>query len=207
MKKNVLLLGVLLALAAIFAYTQLTKDKNERSFSSELVNFDKDEITYLLIDAPENDKLEFNKNGDTWEIMSEGNALPVKQGIVEQLLVEFSAIKSKRIAALKKDKWADFKVDDAGATQVMLKAGNQEKAHLYIGKFSMQQMSGNPQMPNMGQQQQPQFTTYIRINGQEVTHAIDGMLQAQMGLKAASLVDTSSIQSPINLEKVAPKSE
>ena len=193
---NIFLILLLLALVAAVVGTQFFGKDKQRSFRKDLVSIDTAKVTKMLLypSSLEGKKLTFQRvNTSSWEVqVADSAAAPAQNDMVKYMLGSLLSVKPKRMAAKSSDKWAEYQVDGDTGTRLKIMEGDKEKLDLHIGKFSMQQ---NPQRPGqemnpaqMRQQQQPKMSTFVRLEGDQETYAVDGMLSMTFNRKAEDFI-------------------
>ena len=179
---NKILLIILVALLAIYGLSRLFSGDKETTFKTELIQVDTAAVGSITIDPRgEEPPFTLKKEGGQW-IATRG-ALNIKaaQSGVQALLSNLSLIKTKHIAAKSPDKWAEYQVADTSGTHIQVfDDGGKLIEDFIIGKFDFQQAPGAPQQMPM-QQQQPIITSFIRLNGENETYAVEGMQVISMG--------------------------
>lgn len=179
---NKVLIAVLAILVLFVLYTQFGNN-NKGTFTKDLIELDTAKVTSLTIypnNAPGKEMMFFRENNN-WLLTSDTlSGQQAKPGIVSQLLATLANIKTKRLAATGKEKWAEYEVD-ANSRRVVVKNDNKVLLDLYIGKLNISQ----PQQPaggdggfNPNQMQRPTATSYIRLSNDDKVYAVDGALGA-----------------------------
>jgi hypothetical protein len=171
------LAGIFLSLLLIVAIVILkdksgTKNRN-RTFKSELTDFDSAKVTSILI-LPKmmGEKISITKEGDIWQLATKGKKYSADENAVKGMLMSLVSLKAERIAARNKDKWKEYEVTDSAATHVQVYTGKKMVCDVYLGKFSYQQ----PANPNPYQQQQGTLTSYVRMAGDNEVYAVEGFI-------------------------------
>lgn len=179
-KGNLFLIIALIALVGIYMFiTMQDRKKGERTFKSELVNISEENATKVLIKSPKNDQpLELNKSGDNWEVvLNDGSKVKAMPDEVANTFKELQGIKTSQIIARSTDKWGEYKVDDQG-TKVEVFEGSNKVLDIVLGKFdidpaSLQQQQGG----QFGGQSNPQFTSYVRLQGEDEVYSVNGFFE------------------------------
>tara|TARA_Y100000310_G_C20662997_1_gene805830 strand:- start:1000 stop:1878 length:879 start_codon:yes stop_codon:yes gene_type:complete len=131
--KSMMLLVVLALLIGIYFIVKFTGNSGRsKSFKSELVTFDNDQVTKLEIMSPE-DTTVLNREGDSWKV-GEYVADPAT---VTATLSTLKGIKPSRLASRSKDTWKDFQVDDSG-TRVVTYEGDEKVLDIVLGRFNVE---------------------------------------------------------------------
>ncbi len=141
---NRLLLGVLIVLsgaAALKAFVfKRTGDTGESVQASESLFSDlkKDEVSAFLIEAPEGKRHELAKDGDHWNVVSEGGAR-ADTADVNKVLDAITRLKRGRVQTTRLENLSTYGLDDAKATKVTVwgKEGHSGKpaASFALGKI------------------------------------------------------------------------
>ncbi|MBN1119361.1 MAG: DUF4340 domain-containing protein [Bacteroidales bacterium] len=177
---------VLLALVVI-----VTPEKNNtknRSFKSEIVEFDTSNATLIAIYPKGRDDLvSLEKKDGKWFVSDAQGSYNADNNQVKNMLATLAGLKAKRMAARGKDQWAKYELTDSLATRVQVLGGKKELADVYIGKFSYQQppQSANPYM----QRQQGIMTSFVRLKGEKDVFAVDGFLSMNFNRQVSDLRD------------------
>lgn len=179
---NKALIALLAILILFVLYTQFGTD-NKGTFTKDLVELDTAKVTSLTIypdNTPEGQMMFFREN-NTWLLTADTlSGQPAEPRIVNQLLATLAGIKTKRLAATGKEKWAEYEVG-ANNRRVVAKEGDKVLLDLYIGKLNIsqpQQPAGGDGAYNPNQMQRPTATSYIRLNEDDKVYAVDGALGA-----------------------------
>jgi len=164
-KKNIrILAGVFIVLLAIVVINKLIESKKgDRTFKSYIVNIDTAKVDYIQITPKAKDSEIILKKENGWKLLFEDRLVSADQAAIYDMFTQLVDLKPTRIAATKKEKWAEYEVTDSLATRVQLKSKGKVLADLYIGKFDYKQQ---PQAMNPYQRQNPEFYTFLR-NGDE----------------------------------------
>ena len=161
---NKKLLIVFVALIGIyFIYLYMSGD-SERSFRSDIVNVDTEEVTQILLypKAENYEKVTISKTGDDWQVSKGTFTAMATESAVNTLLNEIKTIKAKRVATKNPDKWSDFQVDSTG-NRIQVFVNDKAVADIIVGKFDINQQART-------------FTSYVRLNNENNVYAIDGFL-------------------------------
>jgi len=162
---------VFVALLAIVVILNLSeKKKGDRSFDKELISFNIDEATGIVIKPKAGgEEVWINKKEDGWKVGTAEESFNADETMIEGMLNDLIDMESKRLAANSEEKWNDFEVTDSTGTRVIVKAKKNVLADIFIGKFSYQQ-------PKNQYQRQGTMTTYVRLKDKKTVHAVDGFL-------------------------------
>lgn len=166
----VLLLFTLLAILRNKSQSTASRD---RTFKSELTDFDSSAVNKLII-YPKNksESIELSKVDNNWLVSIGETKYNADPNAVKGMLGNLVDLRATRIAANNKSQWAKYEVTDSAATRVKAYAGKKVVSDIYIGKFSYQQ----PKNPNPYMQQQGKMTSYVRLEKDKEVYAVDGFL-------------------------------
>ena len=171
-RKNKLLtlLIILIGLIGIYLLVDYTSSE-DRTFRSKVTSFNADEITALRIKNPENGTdLEIKMEGEFLNIYEDGKLYSGDPRALAKILELLNGMSTESIIANKKEKWAEYKVDDAQAIVVDLYAGEDHVETIYVGKFGFKQIpSQNPQQ----QEQTKMSTARLAYGSLQVAAAVD----------------------------------
>lgn len=141
MKKisNTKLLGILVALCAIYFVVDFTGSKKKsKSLRTELVAIDTAKVSRILVEAPNKSTVQLDKVKGEWELLLDnGKKVVASQSAVDNALYALLSIKPSRMATKSADKWKDYQVDSTG-TRVKVYEGNENTLDLIIGRFGME---------------------------------------------------------------------
>ncbi len=113
-------LGVLGAAAAVktfFVKNPLETGDTVKASESLFANFKKDQVTALVIDGPEDKKIELQKDGDHWNLVNDGN-FRADKGDVERVLNGIEKLKFGKVASSRTDKLDEFNLQKGKAIEV-----------------------------------------------------------------------------------------
>ena len=165
-----IIFAILLVIVLLIKF--LESRKGERTFRSEIASFDIEDVTSLSITTKGDAdlKLSLYKDGENWKAEKEGKSYNADATRINNLLSELLSMKPERVAATTKEKWGDFEVIDSLSVRVIVKKESKVLADLHIGKFSYQ----NPTNPY---ERQGKMTSYVRVDDDDITYAVDGFLR------------------------------
>lgn len=173
-KTLIIILVGLLALYVVLDYTS----ENERNFKSQLTDFSTDEVT----------KIEYSKEGDSenritlerkdkgWITTQREKTFSADSKRISRMIAQLHRLSVDRIEAKGKDKWENYKVNDALSTRVKMYADEELLTDIFIGKFSFSQPESRQQSPNQRRPNRQNMTTYVRLAGEETVYAVKGFL-------------------------------
>jgi len=170
-KRFIILLSILGVLIVIALVSTLTEDKKAAgNFSSELVQFDAEEVTQVQVYPPEENAFRIEKGEeDTWMLQVDGNRYNAEKMSMDQLFQEMSGMKALQVVSRNKDAWGDFSVGDSAGVRVQVTGGDKTLADVYVGRMDF----GQPRNQN---QRQPETFTFVRPNNSEEVYKVRGML-------------------------------
>lgn len=178
---NKKLLYILIALLGVYGLNKLFSGKKERSFKTELIVVDTAQVTAITVfpKADEFAEVSMKKENDEWIISKGDFSTKAVTSSINSLLEQLALIKTQRIAAKSEEKWADYEVEEGKGTRMVVYTGSKVVSDFIIGKFDFKQ---SPQaQQQFQQQQQPTITSYVRLNGEPETYAVDGFLSMSLG--------------------------
>lgn len=164
---------ILLILVGIYIAVEYTSSA-DRTFRSKVTSFVADDITALrIINKQDGNTLDLKVEGNLLNIYENGKVYSGEPRALAKTLELLNGMSTESIVATKKDKWAEFKVDEDQAIIVELYSGDKIVETIYVGKFGFKQLpSQNPQ-----QQQQTKMTSYVRTEDDVMVYAVDGILR------------------------------
>lgn len=186
----VILFSVLLVLVLLLLPKHTTK--TNRSFKSDLADFEIDNVTEIyLYPKSSGDLITLEKEGDDWKIITPGGETFMADAAqADNMLTTLSEFTAKRLVAREKSKWAQYQVTDSLGTRVQVMDGKKVVVDMYIGKFDYQQ----PQNPNPYSRQQGIMTSYVRLSDDKDVYAVDGFLSMTFGRSAKELRNRKMVQ-------------
>ncbi len=161
-KTLVILFAGLLVLVAAFLFYD--SQHGERSFRNELVNIDTAKVTSINIYPKNTDHklIKIFKEGKYWKVDIPNNKTAyVPDQKVNELFSELLRIKPISVAALNKNKWKEYQVDDSSGTEVKIFEGGDNTLDLTIGKFAFQRPKT--------------MSSYVRVGDDDNVYKISGM--------------------------------
>jgi hypothetical protein len=173
------LLVILVVLAGVVVLINLIGNK-ERTFKSQVMEFDPELITGINVHNPKNaDLIDIKRKDDgTWTVSSEGRTFMADEMTIENMLRMLTEMKTERIAATSMDKWEEFHVSDESGIRVELLSNDDVIADVVIGKFSYKMLDQqDPRQQQFQQQQQAKMTSYLRHFDEDEVYAVEGILR------------------------------
>lgn len=151
------------------------RNRGERTFKSELTNFDREQVSKIEILNNEGEELVLRKGSGKWIIQSGDNEYLADSSTVKNMISTVSNLKPERVVALDEEKWSDFEVNDSLGLRVKIYNEDETLADLYVGKFkySVPQNAGQ----NMYGQPNYKLTSYVRPANEDKVYAVDGFLK------------------------------
>ena len=181
------LLILLMILGGIVAVVKMNASLNsERTFRDVLVEIDSSKVSEILIIPKQNEgpkpEVKLYKDDLTWRVdLPTGKTVIVGNDQINSMIEQIEAIKPKRLASKKEEKWTDYEVSDETGTRVKVKEGGETTLDIFIGKFSFQQQAQS-------------ITTYVRLAEDVETYAVDGFLSATFNRDANSFRDKQIVK-------------
>ncbi len=111
------LLGVVAVAKTFFAKSEYDTGETAAASESLFASFKKDQITTLVIDGPEDKKVEIQKDGDHWNLVNDGNFRADKAD-VERVLNGIEKLKRGKVASNRTDKLDEFGLQKGKAIDV-----------------------------------------------------------------------------------------
>jgi len=184
-KINTKLLAIIfVALLAIVVLVEIIDNrKGNRTFKSDLVEVNADEITTIELYPRANNgkQIKLFKENDNWKVESDGKIYNADQSTAGQLISSLNNMKSKSVAATSKDRWEQFEVTDSLGTRVKLFNGSNLLSDVIIGKFSFSQPRN--------------MTSYVRLVDDKDVYGVEGMLGMTFNRNLNSFRDRTIIKS------------
>ncbi|MEZ4888940.1 MAG: DUF4340 domain-containing protein [Chitinophagales bacterium] len=194
---NTLLIGVVGLLAALVALMLLQNSKKGSStFKEEIVTIDPDAVTAVYL-SPQNNggqEIKMVKDGSgNWTVTDENGAIQAGDSSrINSMIAMLETVKPQRVVSKNKDKWAEYKVEGSETTRLKVMEGDKTSLDLYVGKFTVAQpktpAGADPRQQMQQQQQRPEITSYVRLEGEDEIYAVDGMLSFAFNQGASAFV-------------------
>jgi len=174
--KNKILIAVFLFLAIIVAAVWIyDSNKGERSFRSELFEFEPDNATAVII-APAgrpDEKIRLEKEGEGWNVSSKEKSYPADTAYIMNLLQSILQATPERVAGLDRSSWEEFRVTDSTGTHVVVEEDGDVISDFFVGRVAFSQP---PQQQGYGRNQNPIIKSHIRVADDEKVYLVDGYL-------------------------------
>lgn len=170
-------------LSIVIVVKLVDSKKGSRTFKSELVSVEADDITSIEIypKATNGKLINLFKENERWRVESEGKKYNADPSTAKRLISQLNDLKSKSVAATKQESWEKYEVTDSLGTRVKLLNGSEPLADLVIGKFSFSQPRN--------------MTSFVRLADDKEVYGVDGMLGSSFNRDVNSFRDRTIIQS------------
>jgi hypothetical protein len=157
---------------------------NERSFNRQLVEFNTDKVTRMvLFPKSMNAKaITINKEEEDWKIEVDDTCYRADRSRIDGMLSGLHELKAKSLVANSEERWSTYEVNDSLASRVQLFDGSKKIVDVYIGKFKHVQNQS--------------ISTYVRISGAKETYRVDGYLTGEFNRKVNDLRDKTILKDP-----------
>ncbi len=171
MKRNNILILVLIGLILLFVASNYFKKNSSTNFKAEVIQLDSSQVDKISIYPPSamsDDPIIISRKNNQWEVAQGNITSMANQTMVKSALGQLKNIKTERLVAKTKDKWSRYELTDSLARWVEIQEkGRESKTKLYFGKTTY----GQPITPNSGRR--PTVgSTYFRMNDMPETYAI-----------------------------------
>ncbi|MDO6517276.1 DUF4340 domain-containing protein [Zobellia uliginosa] len=182
MKKNNLLIAVLVVLVLLYVSTNYFKKNSSTTFDPEVVQLDTSAIAKLTIYPPAESAEEpivISRSQNGWEVAQGKIKSQSNQAVVRSALGQLQDIKAQRLVAKTKDKWGHYELTDSLARklEVQEKDGGKTTA-IYFGKTSYEQAA----TPQYGRASMT-GSTYFRINDRPETYSLKNQIASAFNRK------------------------
>lgn len=174
LKTLIIILVGLLAFYLVLDYVS----ENESNFKSQLTTFDKDEVTKIEYIKKGNQKNRtiLERKDDGWTTIKNDKKFSADNQMVGRLISQLYKLSVDRVEAKGKDKWENYKVNEASSTRVKMYAEDELLTDIFIGKFSFSQPEGRQKSPRRRRPNRENMTTFVRLAGEEEVYAVNGFL-------------------------------
>lgn len=175
-KTSYLLIAFAVLLGIYLVVKNYDEKRGERTFKSELVNVDLNDVTQVTI-YPKHGiaPMKFYMEDGRWIVEQNGAKYNASKNAVENFTRSLNSITPERVAAISKDKWSTYEVTDSAGVRVIMENGKKKIADIIIGRFSYSQQEPNPNVPQ-NQQQRGKMTSFVRLYSDKEVYAVDGMI-------------------------------
>jgi hypothetical protein len=184
---------LILAVAALISNNSKSTISRNRTFKSELTDFDTTKITQICIYPKlKNETIILSKSGDDWKVMVEDKEYNADPNTIKGMIHTLLNLRATRLAANDRAQWAEYELTDSAASRVQLLAGKNTVVDVYLGKFSYQQPKNvNP----YDYRQQGKMTSYVRLAGHKEVYAVDGFIAMSFNRKADDFRNRTIVRS------------
>ena len=187
-KINLKIAGLIfLALLILVILTEIGgSKKGERSFKSELVNFNNAEVTRILLhpNSQNGKSLTLNKENDVWMVTDGEKSYKADQNNVTSMLNSINKLTAESLISSSKEKWSTYEVNDSLGSKVKVFSDKKVLADLIVGKIKFAQ----PQ----------KISTYIRLADEKQTYSVNGFLSMTFNRDMNQLRDKTILNAKIN---------
>ncbi|HON18932.1 MAG TPA: DUF4340 domain-containing protein [Salinivirgaceae bacterium] len=183
-KNKILFLIVGILALVVIINTIRNQIRGERTFRSELLKFNPDEVTKILL-ANHEEHLTFEKISNQWMVSDDKNPKSrADQQAVNNILKDLSLLKIERLVSREKTKLKEFEVDDTLGTKVSLYKDKKLLGELMIGRFSYRQ----------GGYGGVQLSTMVRLPNEIEVYSVEGALSMSVKLDYRSFRDKTIVE-------------
>jgi Domain of unknown function (DUF4340) len=161
-KTLIILFAILLIIVAAFLFYD--SKHGERTFRNEIVSIDTAKVTAINIypKSTGHKLVKIFKEGNYWKVdIANNKTAYVPDEKVNEMFRELLSIKPLSVAALSKDKWKEYQVDDSSATEVKVYEGGDNTLDISIGKFAFERPRN--------------MLSYVKVGGDDNVYKINGM--------------------------------
>lgn len=179
---NKVLLIVLVALLAVYGLYELVSGNENRTFDPEIVKFEKNQITKLVIHSKADSLRPFTltRDANNWTINKDNQTYLADSFQVNGLLNNLLSLRATYVAAKNKDKWPEFELTEGEATKIEAFNGGSKVAEVWVGKFS-----ANPQSQ--------QVRSFVRTGSSDNVYAVEGMTAVLLNKSYNDFRDKSAL--------------
>ena len=164
MKFNNKILGIIfIALLAILLLRKTINKPEVRSFREILVTIDTAIVDKIILTKGIESRIELQKENDVWTAASNGIIVPATINSVKGLLTSMVNIKPQQLISKKKDKWAEYELDDDSGKKVEIYADGKLMDAFYTGRFNFDQQNQTAK-------------TFLRKADEADVYSVDGFL-------------------------------
>ena len=175
MKQKHLLL-ILIILLVVYIAFEMT-DSGEKNYKVEFQTFDTSLVDKFILTPrlENNSKLIFTKEDNIWSVESNGKTYQAEYDYISRLIIDFSEIKTIRVAANKKSQWKRHHVTDSLGIKAQLFAGDKKIFDIIVGKFSP--IANNK---SLGTMQGIDGISMVRIAGEETVYSVASFMSISL---------------------------
>ena len=175
MKKNTILMAVLVLLVVLYLSTNYFKKNSSTSFDPQIVKLDSSKIGKITIYPPAKEKEEpivLSRSSGHWEVAQGQIVSKADPSKLRTALGQLLDVEAQRLVAKTKDKWPNYELGDSLARKVLIEEEDgRTTTALYFGKTSYGQVAG----PAYGRGAAT-GSTYLRLNDEPETFALENGL-------------------------------
>ena len=136
MKKNNILILVLVGLVLLFVTTNYFKKHSSAIFKSEVIQFDSSTLNKIIICPPSSSEEELiiiSKDDDNWQVAQGTIKTLANQSTVNSVLGQLEQIKTEQLVSKTKEKWETYELTDTLALCVEIyQQGKEKPTKLYF---------------------------------------------------------------------------
>ncbi|MBQ4913805.1 DUF4340 domain-containing protein [Maribacter sp. MMG018] len=182
MKKNKILIAILVVLVLLYVSTNYFKKNSSTTFNPEVIQLDTSAIEKLTIYPPAEkaeEPIHISRSKNGWEV-SQGNIKSkASQTLVKSALGQLQDIKAQRLVAKTADKWATYELTDSLARKLEIQEKDGGKINtLYFGKTSYEQGASS----QYGGASMKGYT-YFRINDKPESYTLKNQISSAFDRK------------------------
>lgn len=164
MKFNNKTLGIIfIALLAIIFFRKMVNQPEVRSFREVLVAVDTAAVSKIILTKGTENKIELLKENGAWTASSNGKTFPATNNSIQGVLSSIVTIKPQQLISKKREKWADYELDEATGKKVEIYSNGKLLDSFYAGRFNFNQQSRSAK-------------TYFRKADEDDVYSVDGFL-------------------------------
>jgi len=164
MKKNHILVAVLLGLVLLFGATNYFKKNSSTNFKAEVIQLDSSQVNKIIVRpslVAKEEPIVISKDNNSWHVTQGTIKTKANQTTVKNVLGQLEQIRTEQLVAKTKDKWKAYELTDSLAQCIEIKAESKAQTiKLYLGKttYKPSQTSGYGGRPSVN------GFTYFRVN-------------------------------------------
>jgi hypothetical protein len=192
-KLNIWILAVVIVvLGGVILITKLVKN-DDRTFRDKLISISAEKITEIVYkpDPKKTEEVHLMKDSKgVWMVVAGDNPFNADTMMINGMIRALANLEPEQVAAIDRDKWAEFQVDDSTGIPVRMFEDKEMVADLIIGKFSYKPQQGQP----MYGQDRGKMSSFIRLARENKVYAVDGFLRMTFQSNGASLRDKKLVK-------------
>ena len=138
--------------------------RGDRTFNSELTNFQSDKITAIELTPKSSpaEMLRFEKNNNRWNIVVDRKILKADDNMVVRMLSAISHLKARSLVSSSTKEFNEYGVADSSGIHIVVYNDKEKLADLVLGKFAYSKPHN--------------LTTYVRLIPGKDVYAVEGYL-------------------------------